>query len=303
MAKEPPVRQSTALGAPTPVPKTAIEADGLSWGAAPPSQRDAKGGIVDAETVIGYVVAGVIGLSFLLGLVEAAIESFRGKRGVEAARGTLQELDQRVEKLSETNNADAGSATTEENLLHSDMTAAQDFLRSAKSASARRLEDAAGDRRSAVRQQSVTFVLSAVSGVAGILVLLYGAVLVYNGSVDSGVVTALAGAIPTAFAILLYRQANRAAKRLQDSTQSIYASVERTEDLFNVIQAVARIQNAEEQQRILAILSFKQIFPNATPQELATIAYPVDLARDFPHLPARQYPGAVPMFLIVTDSG
>jgi hypothetical protein len=68
--------------------------------------------------------------------------------------------------------------------------------------SIRQLEEAANDRRSAVRQLLITFVLSAGSGLAGIVVRLYGAVLVYNGSVYSDVVTALDGAIPTVFAVL-----------------------------------------------------------------------------------------------------
>jgi ABC-type multidrug transport system fused ATPase/permease subunit len=228
-------------------------------------------GIVDSDTVISYVVGGVVLLSFLGGAISGVLESIRGKRGVDAARGGLQDLEQKVAETAE-----AELPVTDGNLVQSDRAAAQEFLRSTTKTSNRQLDEAARDRRSAVRQQSITFVLSALSGVAGVAVLLSGAVLVYNGSVDSGVITALAGAIPTAFAALLYQQANRAAKRLQESTRSVNASVDRAEDLFNVIQATARIQNAEEQQRILVILSLKQIFPNATPQELATVAYPAE---------------------------
>ena len=51
---------------------------------------------MDSDTVISYVVGGVVLLSFLGGAISGVIESIRGKRGVDAARGGLQDLEQKV---------------------------------------------------------------------------------------------------------------------------------------------------------------------------------------------------------------
>ncbi|MFB6723515.1 hypothetical protein ACFCV3_25270 [Kribbella sp. NPDC056345] len=75
------------------------------------------------------------------------------------------------------------------------------------------------------------------SGVLGFAIVLLGGVLTYVAGFDVGVVTALAGAIPSVASGLLFHQANLVADRAAENLRGLEISVRR----FNSIQAAKEI--------------------------------------------------------------
>ncbi len=75
------------------------------------------------------------------------------------------------------------------------------------------------------------------SGVLGFAIVLVGGVLTYVAGFDVGVVTALAGAIPSVASGLLFRQANLVADRAAENLRGLETSVRR----FNSVQAAKEI--------------------------------------------------------------
>lgn len=160
----------------------------------------------------------------------------------------------------------------EQGIESADLVAAADLVRSSAEMSRRQLEDAGKDRKNAATQQAIYFAVSVISGLAGIGVFLYGAYLVLNGQANIGGITALSSVIPMVFTGLLFKRADAAEKRLDQSSKRTNESVERVESMLRVIQALARMQDSAQRERILAMLSLRQMFPDAGLAELAAIA-------------------------------
>jgi hypothetical protein len=96
--------------------------------------------------------------------------------------------------------------------------------------------------------------------------------LTLNGKVNIGAITGLSSVIPIVFTVLLFKRADAAEKRLDQNSKRTNESVERVESMLRVIQALARMKDSSQRERILAMLSLRQMFPDAALAELAAIA-------------------------------
>lgn len=234
---------------------------------------------------IGLLLLSVSALTAIMPIL--SIFSARGQadKRLRKLDQNLQEIEQKAInvgkfgiKLDNVPAVDDGTVTRihqshdGQGIESADLGAAADLVKSSAEMSRRQLEDAGKDRKNAATQQAVYFAVSVISGLAGIAVCLYGAYLVLKGQASVGAITALSSAIPIVFTGLLFKRADVAEKRLDLISKSTNQSVERVESMLRVIQALARMQDLAQRERILTMLSLQQMFPGASLSELAAIA-------------------------------
>jgi hypothetical protein len=106
------------------------------------------------------------------------------------------------------------------------------------------------------------------AGLLGFTVIVVGALLTYFEGLEVGVVTAVAGAIPSAAGALLYQQANIIGARAAENLRSLEDSVQRFSSLQGALAAFAEISDRETRDDLYKLLGLQLLFPGERLEEL-----------------------------------
>lgn len=110
------------------------------------------------------------------------------------------------------------------------------------------------------------------AGLLGFSVVLVSAVLTWFAGLDVGVVTALAGAVPSAAAGLLFQQAGVVGERASANLRALEDSVRRFEALQVALGAVAEIEDPAVRDRMHELIGTHVLFPTTGVEELRRAA-------------------------------
>lgn len=100
------------------------------------------------------------------------------------------------------------------------------------------------------------------AGLLGFTVIVVGAVLTYFEGLEVGVVTAVAGAVPSAAGALLYQQANTIGARAAENLRRLEDSVRRFNTLQTAIAAFGEISDPQTRDDLYEILGLQLLFPD-----------------------------------------
>lgn len=110
------------------------------------------------------------------------------------------------------------------------------------------------------------------AGLLGFSVVLVSAVLTWFAGLDVGVVTALAGAVPSAAAGLLFQQAGVVGERASANLRALEDAVRRFEALQVALGAVAEIEDPAVRDRMHELIGTHVLFPTTGVEELRRAA-------------------------------
>ncbi|MGU3586060.1 TRADD-N-associated membrane domain-containing protein [Rhodococcus sp. C26F] len=115
----------------------------------------------------------------------------------------------------------------------------------------------------ALSQSRMYAYLSYFVGLLGFIIMIVGVVMVYGGSLDSGILAAVVGAVVEGAAALVFSQARKAKGDSQQNLQLLADTVQQDNNRESALLLVALIEDPAERDRALADLA-RQAMASAT---------------------------------------
>ncbi|MEV6102038.1 hypothetical protein [Nocardia sp. NPDC051981] len=135
----------------------------------------------------------------------------------------------------------------------------------------------------AKRQSAIYFWTYLLSGVLGVSLLLAAAGLAVFGSRDIAIFTTICGALPTAISGLFYKRAGDVDKAARDNLALLDKAVENAKRMKSAREAASKLPPGPERGRILSMIAVRQLFPDATPADLAALLSQSNHSVDIAH--------------------
>lgn len=132
--------------------------------------------------------------------------------------------------------------------------------------------------RSAMAQSTAFFWAYMISGCCGVVVVLAAASMVAFGNRDAAAATSIMGAVPVGITALFYKRSTDLDKMVSENLTRLGKADEIAEANRAAHDVVSRMGAGIDQDRLLAMIGVRQLFPSATPSEVAELlrAVPVE---------------------------
>lgn len=125
--------------------------------------------------------------------------------------------------------------------------------------------------RSAMAQSTAFFWAYMVSGCCGVVVVLAAASMVAFGNRDAAAATSIMGAVPVGITALFYKRSTDLDKIVGENLARLGKADEIAEANRAAHDVVSRMGVGTDQDRLLAMIGVRQLFPSATPAEVAEL--------------------------------
>ncbi|WP_410876285.1 TRADD-N-associated membrane domain-containing protein [Nocardia sp. A7] len=138
--------------------------------------------------------------------------------------------------------------------------------------------------RSAMAQSTAFFWAYMISGCCGVVVVLAAASMVAFGNRDAAAATSIMGAVPVGITALFYKRSTDLDKLVSENLTRLSKADEIAEANRAAHDVVSRMGVGADQDRLLAMIGVRQLFPSATPTEVTELlrAVPVESGVDHP---------------------
>ncbi|MFD4441736.1 hypothetical protein ACFWPK_18370 [Nocardia sp. NPDC058519] len=135
--------------------------------------------------------------------------------------------------------------------------------------------------RSAMAQSTAFFWAYMISGCCGVVVVLAAASMVAFGNRDAAAATSIMGAVPVGITALFYKRSTDLDKIVSENLTRLSKADEIAEANRAAHDVVSRMGVGTDQDRLLAMIGVRQLFPTATPAEVAELlrTVPVESGR------------------------
>ncbi|MGY0498116.1 TRADD-N-associated membrane domain-containing protein [Nocardia sp. FBN12] len=136
--------------------------------------------------------------------------------------------------------------------------------------------------RTAMAQSTAFFWAYMISGCCGVVVVLAAASMVAFGNRDAAAATSIMGAVPVGITALFYKRSTDLDKMVSENLTRLGKAYEIAEANRAAHDVVSRMGVGADQDRLLAMIGVRQLFPAATPSEVAELlrAVPVESGTD-----------------------
>ncbi|MCU1644440.1 MAG: hypothetical protein JWN03_4715 [Nocardia sp.] len=124
---------------------------------------------------------------------------------------------------------------------------------------------------SAKSQSGIYFWTYLVSGLLGICVLLAAAAIALFGSRDVAIFTTICGALPTAISAMFYKRAGDLDTVVHDNLARLDKAVETAKRTKAAKEAASMLPVGQTRDRMLSLIAIRQMFPDASPAEIAIL--------------------------------
>ncbi|MFD6451529.1 TRADD-N-associated membrane domain-containing protein [Nocardia sp. NPDC055165] len=135
----------------------------------------------------------------------------------------------------------------------------------------RRTEEYLRQVRSAMAQSTAFFWAYMISGCCGVVVVLAAASMVAFGNRDAAAATSIMGAVPVGITALFYKRSTDLDKIVGENLTRLSKADEIAEANRAAHDVVSRMGVGADQDRLLAMIGVRQLFPSATPTEVAEL--------------------------------
>ncbi|MFD6397750.1 hypothetical protein [Nocardia sp. NPDC060249] len=125
--------------------------------------------------------------------------------------------------------------------------------------------------RSAMAQSTAFFWAYMISGCCGVVVVLAAASMVAFGNRDAAAATSIMGAVPVGITALFYKRSTDLDKIVGENLTRLSKADEIAEANRSAHDVVSRMGVGADQDRLLAMIGVRQLFPSATPAEVAEL--------------------------------
>ncbi|MFC8383364.1 hypothetical protein [Nocardia sp. NPDC057272] len=125
--------------------------------------------------------------------------------------------------------------------------------------------------RSAMAQSTAFFWAYMISGCCGVVVVLAAASMVAFGNRDAAAATSIMGAVPVGITALFYKRSTDLDKIVGENLTRLSKADEIAEANRAAHDVVSRMGVGADQDRLLAMIGVRQLFPSATPTEVAEL--------------------------------
>ncbi|MEU4415951.1 hypothetical protein ACIBEH_30760 [Nocardia salmonicida] len=125
--------------------------------------------------------------------------------------------------------------------------------------------------RSAMAQSTAFFWAYMISGCCGVVVVLAAASMVAFGNRDAAAATSIMGAVPVGITALFYKRSTDLDKIVGENLARLGKADEIAEANRAAHDVVSRMGVGADQDRLLAMIGVRQLFPSATPAEVAEL--------------------------------
>ncbi|MFE9788498.1 hypothetical protein ACFYO7_24280 [Nocardia salmonicida] len=125
--------------------------------------------------------------------------------------------------------------------------------------------------RSAMAQSTAFFWAYMISGCCGVVVVLAAASMVAFGNRDAAAATSIMGAVPVGITALFYKRSTDLDKIVGENLARLSKADEIAEANRAAHDVVSRRGVGADQDRLLAMIGVRQLFPSATPAEVAEL--------------------------------
>ncbi|MFD3746279.1 hypothetical protein [Nocardia sp. NPDC058633] len=129
--------------------------------------------------------------------------------------------------------------------------------------------------RSAMAQSTAFFWAYMISGCCGVVVVLAAASMVAFGNRDAAAATSIMGAVPVGITALFYKRSTDLDKIVGENLTRLSKADEIAEANRAAHEVVSRMGAGADQDRLLAMIGVRQLFPSATPVEVAELLHTV----------------------------
>ncbi|MFD3705317.1 hypothetical protein ACFWUP_19435 [Nocardia sp. NPDC058658] len=134
--------------------------------------------------------------------------------------------------------------------------------------------------RSAQAQSSAFFWAYMISGCCGVVVVLAAASMVAFGNRDAAAATSIMGAVPVGITALFYKRSTDLDKMVSENLTRLSRADETAEANRAAHDVVSRMGPGADQDRLLAMIGVRQLFPLATPAEVAELLHAVPITSE-----------------------
>ncbi|MFE1594109.1 hypothetical protein [Nocardia sp. NPDC058705] len=131
--------------------------------------------------------------------------------------------------------------------------------------------------RSAQAQSTAFFWAYMISGCCGVVVVLAAASMVAFGNRDAAAATSIMGAVPVGITALFYKRSTDLDKMVSENLTRLSKADEIAEANRAAHDVVSRMGAGADQDRLLAMIGVRQLFPAATPAEVAELLHAVPI--------------------------
>jgi hypothetical protein len=125
--------------------------------------------------------------------------------------------------------------------------------------------------RSAMEQSTAFFWAYMISGCCGVVVVLAAASMVAFGNRDAAAATSIMSAVPVGITALFYKRSTDLDKIVGENLTRLSRADEIAEANRAAHDVVSRMGLGADQDRLLAMIGVRQLFPSATPAEVAEL--------------------------------
>jgi len=110
-------------------------------------------------------------------------------------------------------------------------------------------------------RSKIAFWFSLALGAIGFATILAGAVMAYFASLDTSIVSGVAGVVNTSIAALLYQRSDVADKRASTWFEKAGNNLKESDNLQRALGLLELLDDVEMRTRLIAIAGAKQLFP------------------------------------------
>ncbi|PKV98850.1 TRADD-N-associated membrane domain-containing protein [Nocardia fluminea] len=125
--------------------------------------------------------------------------------------------------------------------------------------------------RTAMAQSTAFFWAYMISGCCGVVVVLAAASMVAFGNRDAAAATSIMGAVPVGITALFYKRSTDLDKIVGENLTRLSRADEIAEANRAAHDVVSKMGVGIDQDRLLAMIGVRQLFPSATPVEVAEL--------------------------------
>ncbi|MFC4374491.1 hypothetical protein ACFO5K_10290 [Nocardia halotolerans] len=125
--------------------------------------------------------------------------------------------------------------------------------------------------RGAMAQSTAFFWAYVISGCCGVVVVLAAASMAAFGNSDAAAATSIMGAVPVGITALFYKRSTDLDKIVRENLERLSRADELAAANRAAHEVVTRMGAGTDQDRLLAMIGVRQLFPAATPTEVAEL--------------------------------
>lgn len=135
----------------------------------------------------------------------------------------------------------------------------------------RRTEEYLRQMRSAMAQSTAFFWAYVISGCCGVVVVLAAASMVAFGNRDAAAATSIMGAVPVGITALFYKRSTDLDKIVGENLERLGRADELAAANRAAHEVATRMGAGADHDRLLAMIGVRQLFPSATPTDVADL--------------------------------